>query len=492
MGPLRKLALRVAAVLAVAILATGCIQMQDQLTIAKDGSGSWKYKMVLNPQLTAMMAQAEAEDDANIKMGDDDDMPPADRKALEEMVGKAKGAKVTSFTREVKDGSTIIVANVSFTSIEAVMDSELGEMINWYFYKDGNDLVATTKPLMDEEDDDNEGGIQLGNEFQMAKGMMQGLRVNRRLSLPAAPTKHNAHGVKGNLAAWDFRMTPETTEAQFKKASNTNPEYRTSAAGIAFKLPLGTKPGVKKPVKELGIDTQEVVAGDVGIKPMNATLTRRTSYDEENKMHFGDTPLQIQFKVPHPNPRELMGYTGPFVTEATDNVGTDINPKKQGFHDPEDLRDIHIASFEKNPKDFNLNIQLKSPDRTATTYSVTGHLFLHSPGATKTVNLNDLGKHVGKQIPNEGDLWIKLESLEDDNVGLKFKGDWVESIRSIEAFDKAGKKLKQNSSSRSRFNNQAHHNYGYEGGLPDRMVIKVATSVKKEKVPFSFKDLKLP
>jgi hypothetical protein len=245
----KRSVLQAVALMAVAVLASGCLQSFDQLQVNKDGSGVWRYKIILGPQLTGMLSQQQA-GIGKIEGGGMDGLPPIERKDLENALGNVEGAKVTKFEKALKNGSTHVTGDVEFSSIEALIDSDFGSKIGWTFTRDGDDLVVTGDPLTGSDEDGEEkdpNSPEAAQEFAMAKSMMAGMRINRRIVLPSPSKGGNAHAVKGNMGVWDFQLKADTTLAQMNKASTEKLEYRTSAEGLSFKLPL-----VPKKVEEGG------------------------------------------------------------------------------------------------------------------------------------------------------------------------------------------------------------------------------------------------
>jgi hypothetical protein len=209
------------------LFGTGCIQMEDHLTVNKDGSGSWSYKFGLSPQLAAMAEQG----------GGDQDGPATSRADLEKAAASI-GGKVESFEEGTKGGWKTYSGTISFPSLEKFVNSELGTETGWTFRNHQNHLYAKLPGGMMPDGPGGDGEESTEQEFQMMKGMMNGLKVSRSITLPNDVVNHNGEPVKGNTINWVFELTAKTTKAVADNAGKVKPGAICALEGITLKLPL--------------------------------------------------------------------------------------------------------------------------------------------------------------------------------------------------------------------------------------------------------------
>jgi hypothetical protein len=223
------------------LFGTGCIQMEDHLTVNADGSGKWSYSFGMSPQLAAMAEQGGGEQDG-----------PATNRADLEKAAQTIGGKVESFETSTKGGWKVFSGEISFPSIERFVNSELGTETGWTFRNHQNHLYAKLPGMMPDGpgggDEDKETSEQ---EFQMMKGMMNGLKVARSITLPNTIVNHNGAIGEGNTINWVFEMTAKTTKAVADNAGKVKPGAICSLDGIKIKLPLNPPP---KPEPDFGDD----------------------------------------------------------------------------------------------------------------------------------------------------------------------------------------------------------------------------------------------
>jgi hypothetical protein len=237
------------ALLAVAF--TGCIQLEDTLTVNGDGSGSWKFDIALGPQMTAMIASGGSQ-------GNNTLFKEVEFRAA---VAKIKGARVVSYSVKTEPSGMKVKGEMAFQSIVEVYRSKaFDEQLNWELKKVGGNLEADIrKGMMGGSSDDRDTDLTSNMDFKSIKGLMVGMKMDRTLVLPNKVLSGNSSEKSGNRARWVVELTKDTTEAQFKKMNAERPHAVCSAAGVFFKLPLSPKDSAP-------IDLSEFATDDVAIK----------------------------------------------------------------------------------------------------------------------------------------------------------------------------------------------------------------------------------
>ena len=206
-------------------------------------------------------------------------------------------------------------------------------------------------------------------------------------------------------------------------------------------------------------------------------------------MTYGDTPLELKVHVDWPGGAKPMGHTGPYITSATDDKGTNLITDKHGYYKPDDLKKAH--SFGNN-SGLDIDLALAEPARGASTYSVAGSIVLHFPGKIEQVKIPKIKQYVGKALPKTMGLTIKLTKLEEDSVTLEISGAGMDKFQKAEALAADGTKLKNSGSSNNSFGKKKSFNYSFRNGTPATLVLHLADEIKQQKVPFDFKNLELP
>ena len=219
------------------IFGSGCIQMEDHLTIKADGSGTYYYKMTV-PAL-----------------GDDggDDGPMTTKEGLEKFAASIDG-KVELFETSTKNQSKTTEGKISFPSLEKLITSEVGSEIGWHFKNKQNHLYAKLPMGLTPDGDKQDDKEMSEQEFNQAKMFMNGLKFSRSITLPNKIVNQNASKVAGNTASWVFEINANTTKAEADNAGKVKPGAICSLEGVTIKLPLEPPP---KPEPDFGGDIDD-------------------------------------------------------------------------------------------------------------------------------------------------------------------------------------------------------------------------------------------
>ena len=469
-----------------AVLLTGCFELDDTFAVNRDGSGSWKFKWKLGHKMTAMM-----ESNDGFKM--DGDLLMSEQK-LRAALTKAKGAKLVSYSLKKEKGSLTARGEITFASIvDLYRVKELEEQLNWQFKKvDGRLEARITQGLMSA---DGENDITKEMDFSAVKGMMLGLKIDRKLILPSDVQSGNAMEKSGNQARWVFVLKSDTTRESFRKHSEIKPLATCSAEGVTFKLPLGPAGSVPVDLSAYSAPAGETAEQlkEVKITATRAQLMRNAKYTEDN-IFFGNAPLTLHMDVEWPANLKPSGWSQLTINEAADTTG-----RKLTLHRPQ--KDDTIQEFRTKFKKENVSgiqIGLSEPARLAESYNVKGALLMHVPGSLKVIKVPGIKSLKGKKLEQPGleefDMTVKFVS--GSNVQLTAKAP-TDSIVDLKMISPDGdKEMKRFHLHRSKFRDEHQMNVGFSVGrhrIDDpTLVIVVAGEIGKYAVPFEFKDLKMP
>lgn len=226
--------MKIFAMLAIVALAatalTGCVQMNSDTIIEKDGSGTATMKMSLSPGMADAMKEME---DLGMNEGQDMDVPEFDKinKSELEKVAKGHGVKITKFEKDTADGNMMVDIALAFKDLEGlsyvmgkIMGDDPGDGMGIYETADGNFVLKKAvydfpeEPAEDEEEVEAENELSTGSDAsaltdeekaqkQMAlmgkmMGAMGELDIKFTITVPGEIIESNAPTVEGNTSIW--------------------------------------------------------------------------------------------------------------------------------------------------------------------------------------------------------------------------------------------------------------------------------------------------
>lgn len=231
---------------------SGCIELEEKISIRKDGSGYYETKQVLSKELTSMM-----------KMGEKGVTTKSDQPMSQEELERAfrgNGVKIKSSSFDVVDGRMISKYLIEFRSVTEFFN--IPSMRKKYrFYRQGKNLVLMTVP-----DSNMNPGAKLFPPPQqsisssesmvvpkMSKGpdvnkemeamlmesmkkFLHGLKVAIVVELPNKILESNATDAKGRIARWDIdeKMFTDTKKM---KSFGDHIWVKCSLKGLGFSPP---------------------------------------------------------------------------------------------------------------------------------------------------------------------------------------------------------------------------------------------------------------
>ncbi len=468
----------------VAIAFTGCIEVEDILTVRKDGTGTWKFTMSLGPQMVAMMESGANANKTKAIMNEAE---------FRKAVAKIKGVRVVSYSREIGKDKVGASFEIAFDSIaELYQSTDFAEQLEWQFKRVGKELEVTT------------GKGQIGSKsdltsqmmFKSVKGLMMGLKMDRTLVLPNPVGENNGEKVSANRVRWLFEMKSGTTEDEFNNAFKLKPMARCSAAGVGFKLPLKPNDGQRPDIKEFKSAPVAVGAKLDGVQanPYRASVTRQRRYQEEKTLFFGGESLFLTMRVTWPETIRPTAWSHVQIESAADDSGTDMKPP--GSRREERVQDLRLVNGKEQTSEINVSFGM--PAREARKFSAKGSLILHVPSRLTPIKVPNVKSLVGKQIDVEGlrDLELKVKSFSGTRLELESSKD-LASITDVKLLSgDLQNEEKRFYINRSNFRSTWRLSVGFQSAaqkLTDPvLVIVVAGEVGKHVVPFEFTDLELP
>ena len=245
----------------------------------------------------------------------------------------------------------------------------------------------------------------------------------------------------------------------------------------------------------------------VKVQPAEVLETRLlTLIKKENVFTSDASRLQVKLSVDGPEVKGATKWGKVKLTEAVDDAGTDLKPKKDdsGFSfgrndDFEEISRFGMSDDEKNSNAFDVAIQLALPARKASAIkSLKGEFEVMAGGEEKVVTLTKLKSMQGKPL---ADPVLKAAGIngkvtkpsgDDPALTVDYTGG-TDAIKDVEILDAAGNSV-SNGRFSSGFGGTQNVSYQLSKPLDDTMTMKMHLIVgqKTVKVPFELKDVKLP
>jgi len=243
----------------------------------------------------------------------------------------------------------------------------------------------------------------------------------------------------------------------------------------------------------------------VKVQPSEVKETRvQTLIKKENVFSSDVSRLQLTLHIDGDDIKAATKWGKVKLTEAVDDAGTDLKPKKDSMSfgpSDDDLEDINRFGMgdEKKSDAFDATINLALPARKATAIkSLKGEFQVLAGGEQKVVTLTKLKSMQGKPL---ADPTLKAAGVvgtvtkptgDDPALAIDYTGG-TDAIKEVEILDAEGKNI-SNGRFSSGFGGKQSVNYMLNKPLDDTMTMKIHLVVgqKTVTVPLELKDVKLP
>lgn len=198
-------------VLSAVLALTGCIKVDQTLTLNADGSGTLALRYGMSEQMLAQLKAmeqmaAQAEDGLEVEQETPFELDPEQVRADFE-ADKPDGVELTALRSEVVDGWKYIDLTVTFEDIRALKRTELFEdsQLGIERLNNGNFRI-TQRGGGDDEMSGDAAGQQL---MQQMTAMLAGFRIAQTIVVPGDILDTNATVVDGRSAAWVFDIAED-------------------------------------------------------------------------------------------------------------------------------------------------------------------------------------------------------------------------------------------------------------------------------------------
>jgi len=215
------------------LLITGCIRVDQTLSLNADGSGRLDMRYGMAEQT---IAQLEAMEQMSQGLGEGIEMQQQspfefDEEAVREQfeADKPAGVELVSVSSEVVDGWKYIDLTLEFDDLRALKKTELFQDSQLSISREDNGNYVLEQKSAGGED------VQTGDprmQQQMA-AMFAGLRIANSVVVPGEVIETNATAVNGNRVSWVFDIDKDPDV--IAKLQDT--DLRVVFAGDGIKLP---------------------------------------------------------------------------------------------------------------------------------------------------------------------------------------------------------------------------------------------------------------
>ncbi len=205
--------LRWLCVIALAFVVTGCIKVDQTLTLNKDGSGVLDIRYGMSEQaiaqLEAMEKMGEAMQESGGEPIDMEADTPFDLDFDEAQVRQdfdsqgLEGVKLLSATSETTDGWRYMNLKLNFDNLEALKQTDFFDDSELSLSKDAEGNYVLTQRSTDGEAGGDMDDMDPQMLEQMAT-MFAGMRIANRFVVPTEIIETNATAVDGRSAAWVY------------------------------------------------------------------------------------------------------------------------------------------------------------------------------------------------------------------------------------------------------------------------------------------------
>lgn len=236
--------LRWLCVIALAIAVTGCIKVDQTLTLNKDGSGILDIRYGMSEQAIAQLEAMEKMGEAIQESGGEPidmesdtpfDLDFDEAQVREEFESKQlEGVELVSAESKTADGWRYMALKVSFDNLEALKQTDFFDDSELSLSKDAEGNYVLTQRSTDDEagSDMDEMDPEMLN--QMA-AMFAGMRIANQFVVPTEIIETNATEVDGRSAAWIYDI--ENDPAILTQLQDFNMRVVFSSEGASIAAP---------------------------------------------------------------------------------------------------------------------------------------------------------------------------------------------------------------------------------------------------------------
>ncbi|MEA3638563.1 MAG: hypothetical protein VBE63_01305 [Lamprobacter sp.] len=235
--------LRWLCVVAIALAMTGCIKVDQTLTLHQDGSGTLDMRYGMSEQAIAQVEAMEKMGQAMQEGGGEGLDMEADRpfdldfdenKVREEFAAKGlEGVELVSATSETIDGWRYMEIKVSFEHLAALKQTDYFDGSELSLSKDAEGNYVLTQRSTDHESSGEAEETDPQMLEQMA-AMFAGMHIANRVVVPTEIVETNATEIDGRSAAWIYDIEQDPTILNQLQNFDMRVVFSSQGASIAI------------------------------------------------------------------------------------------------------------------------------------------------------------------------------------------------------------------------------------------------------------------
>jgi len=463
------------------VLAAGCFEVEEELVLNADGSGTLELK-------GQIIAQAMAVLDEMAKVpGVESDIPlPITEQSIRTYY-EGKGLTVTDLTlTDAPDGGKSVHLALHFADIRALNVAQLSGFT--LTEADGGAIEFRAMPYDPSQMRGSDFFFQpeMGDfGLALAKFLWRGAKMRMRVSLPGKVLRTNGTQARDNTVTWDW-----TLDEMGYDAMRAGQMAVFDGAAITFALPVE----LPKPAGPMaaGAQVQAPVVpeaqapGEFKVALHSLELTREMDLTTGE----ADGELEIQLAVSGPEGVEPASAEDALVERAVTDAGEVLVLNSWGgisMYTTQTWTPDGVVE-EGRPR-----IRLSAPSAASTMLrELKGSFTLVCSSGTKEVRFAPLSAWIGRRLehPDLGEIVVHLDSVSREGVVIRCNDE--DAIKEVRFESEVGQPIEYNSWGSSGMGPMIRKNYDVDVSPEGAMILEVHTDRKKYTVPFSFQNVALP
>ncbi|MFT5130583.1 MAG: hypothetical protein ACI8W8_004214 [Rhodothermales bacterium] len=473
-----------------ALCCGGCLEYEDHLAIAADGSGTWSYNVLLGPQLAGILQSEDGK--GKLQIAGDSTMAESE---FRDEVDDIPGAEVTQFETQLEGEQLRVTAAIRFTDLKPVVEGDVGRTMGWGFTRDGNELLVTAMTTLSALDTSR--GIQIGGkdgDFNMIKAMLSGARIAKTLTLPSPISDGNADCTEGATATWEMAITEALTEPEFARMKTFQPRVRCAIAEFAPSLPLLPPAKDPEPTPKNDLTAAEaedkppaiIEAKGLKFEPVSLQIVRTRHYQRAGSM-IGNPESYLRFEMTWPKNLQPSGYSSLQATKIIDDTDREL-ASPLAFHTDSKRS---LAYVQNKARTAQFDLRLEAPSSKAARIHVSGTMLLHVPIGLQAVRLPLPAQGAKIEAAELAEFELHMDRIEGNSFSLKSTKN-LEHIVKIQ-LERNGERIDPISVQGSSWDGGSHFQCHFAQAVAGAtLVLTRASSVQRQRATFDFKKLKSP
>jgi len=461
----------------------GCFDLEEELRINADGSGSAKARIEAIPQ--AIEALAGLRQIPGTTRGFPLSLEEQDMRAWFER----RGVEVADLTvQDRPDGGKVFTVALAFDDLREFASAEFA---HFSMTAGEGDSVLYRAPLF--ASSQPAGSFFPGSPdwertgFAITKFMFRGARARCEVTFPGTVLETNGTLTEPHTAVWEWSMDDmgfETFQAGM--------QARFRPDGLSFELPVGKAEQTAPLPEHAAIEAVELAETKEPVSFQVALHSVRMERELEVATASKDSELEVTLSVRSEQGPQPAAVRDVVLHKAVTDTGEVLRLKRSHGH----VRQAFSPSGQMTGYEARPNLSLNCPSRGSSILQVLeGELNLVVSEGTKSARIAPIRDWLGKRVehPALQGLVVHLDSISRSGVKVRLGKQADELIQEVHFEDPEGRPLSYDSASSSHAAGRPiERTYDLETDPEGAIIFEVHKNPKTCKVPFSFRDVPLP